>query len=228
METLKKPIISNILFSLSILLVQARIGSTGIILIDYMTSEDAVVLIDGGYFSKVLSDFSVDTENFDLVKFSDALCEGHKRLRAYYYDALPWISDKFPSSKDSDRRSSKQRMLDAVTYLKRFEVRQGKVQRTTVNCKKCGENDYKFNQKLVDVLLSVDLVRLAWSKQARYIVIVSGDSDFVPAVRAAKEAGAVTKVVYAKTEHAAIHDDLRKVCDERQQIDKPFLDSFKR
>ena len=192
----------------------------------------AVVLIDGAYYSKIVGRFGLRP---DLERLSEALCGSVPRLRTYFYDALPWISKSNPNVENAERLNKKQDFFNALTFHSRFEVRQGRIQKTNVTCPKChGQLSCslcvhvppKFGQKLVDVLLSVDLVRLAWSKQADYLVLIAGDSDFVPAVRAAKDAGAVVKVVYAKTSTTALHTELRQVCDERFELTPDFLAQF--
>ena len=106
--------------------------------------------------------------------------------------------------------------------LKRFEVRYGRLQKVDLTCDDCGFKKAKFNQKLVDVLISVDMVSLAWGKIVDSIAIVTGDSDFVPAVKAAKEAGAMTCLIYDPETY--IHNEIKMVCDDRVTIDKDLID----
>ena len=56
-------------------------------------------------------------------------------------------------------------------------------------CKKCGATDYKFQEKGVDVGLAVDMVSDSLRNQVDHIVLISSDTDLVPAVKVAKEAG---------------------------------------
>ena len=67
--------------------------------------------------------------------------------------------------------------------MKNFQIycaRKGRLQKIVAGSKVI------FKQKMVDVLLSVDLVRLSWSKQIQAAILVAGDSDYVPAVEAAE------------------------------------------
>lgn len=61
-------------------------------------------------------------------------------------------------------------------------------------CKKCGFEDYKFQEKGVDVGIAVDIVRDVMSKKVDHVVIVSSDTDLIPAIRIAKAEGA--KITY--------------------------------
>lgn len=56
-------------------------------------------------------------------------------------------------------------------------------------CKKCGATDYKFQEKGVDVGLAVDIAADSLRDQVDHIILVSSDTDLVPALKIAKEAG---------------------------------------
>ncbi len=117
---------------------------------------------------------------------------------------------------------AKQQYLDSLNLLDRVEVRKGEVQRKEIRCTK-GPNHIKFVQKRVDVLLSVDMVRLAWANFVDKIVLVSGDRDFLPAVNAAKDAGTIIKLIYAKEPKAYVHTNLLMAVDERQVLNKTLI-----
>ena len=73
--------------------------------------------------------------------------------------------------------------------------------------------------------MAVDLVRLSWDKQISKAILVTGDSDFVPAIEAAKDAGVLVQLYYSKS---SIHDELLSVVDERECISKELIDSVAR
>ena len=61
-------------------------------------------------------------------------------------------------------------------------------------CKQCGFEDYKFIEKGVDVGLAVDIVRDILKQGVEHIILISSDTDLVPAIRVAKDEGA--KITY--------------------------------
>jgi uncharacterized LabA/DUF88 family protein len=85
--------------------------------------------------------------------------------------------------------------------------------------------DGTFEQKRVDILLAVELVRLSWSHQIGHAVIVTGDSDFVPAIEAAKDAGVITTLYYSRR---AVHDELLTSVDERYEMDDVFIEKIRK
>jgi uncharacterized LabA/DUF88 family protein len=54
--------------------------------------------------------------------------------------------------------------------------------------------------------------------------LVTGDSDFVPAVDEANRAQIPTHVYYLKSVNTSIHDELFLVCSERTEITKDLLE----
>jgi len=53
------------------------------------------------------------------------------------------------------------------------------------------ENDFRLNigQKGVDMRIGIDIASLAYKKQVTRIILISGDSDFVPAAKLARREG---------------------------------------
>ncbi|QSZ67498.1 NYN domain-containing protein [Methanofollis aquaemaris] len=171
----------------------------------------AAVFIDNGYLSKV----SPEGTKIDFEKFSDEACEGRERLRTYFYDCMPYQSDP-PTEEERRRYAQYCKFRDIMEGLPRFQMRFGRLQ------KGIGET---FEQKRVDILLAVDLVKLSWTGQIRYATVVTGDSDFVPAVDAAKDAGVIVTLYYSKK---AAHNELLSAVDERREMDEEFFERIQR
>ena len=169
----------------------------------------AVVLIDGGYIAKVI-DQDFGRTRIDFLKFSDIVCEGTERLRTYYYNCMPYQHDP-PSDEERARFSSMDKFIYSLKKYPRFEVRLGKLQQIA------GE----FTQKRVDILMAVDLVRMSWGKQIGKAILITGDSDFVPAVEAAKDAGVIVQLYYSRR---AIHDELLLAVDDSFEITREMID----
>lgn len=182
------------------------------------------VFVDGSYLAKVTEALG---KNIDLEKLFDKICEpDFRRKRTYYFDALPWKS-KESTPEERNRFDSKQRFLDAIKFIPRTEVRLGRVQ-----VRWSSDGKPFFIQKLVDVLLSLSMAELAWKKDVKYFILIAGDSDFVPAVQAVKNAGGTVKVVYCdkKTAKFSIwaHQLLKMTADELFEIDEDFCSDLRR
>ncbi|MFB3766090.1 MAG: NYN domain-containing protein [Methanotrichaceae archaeon] len=159
----------------------------------------AAVFIDGAYLTKIL-DIDFDKPKIDLAKFSDMLCGDYERLRTYYYNCMPYQSCP-PTEEERKRFAAMDKFVYTLKKLPRFEVKLGRL----------GCVGGEFVQKRVDIALAVDLVRLSCERAISKAVIVTGDSDFVPAIEAAKDAGVLTVLYYSPS---SIHDELLSAVDE--------------
>lgn len=66
--------------------------------------------------------------------------------------------------------------------------------REVEQCKQCGFEDYKFIEKGVDAGLAVDIVRDILKQGVKHVVLISSDTDLVPAIRVARDEG--VKITY--------------------------------
>jgi uncharacterized LabA/DUF88 family protein len=177
------------------------------------TMARAAVFIDGAYFDNVKRQlFGAHPPKVDLHRLSDEAASPYERLRTYYYHCLPHQIDREGQANDP-RYSAMQGFLKRLRQLPRFQVRLGTLARR-------GE---VFEQKRVDILIAVDLVRMSWDHHIGTACLLTGDSDFVPAVEAAKDAGVLVKLFYLP---GSFHAELHDACDERIAIDRQWLGRF--
>jgi uncharacterized LabA/DUF88 family protein len=170
------------------------------------------VLIDGGYLDKVQAEDFANTR-IDIGKLGDELAGSMERLRTYYYHCMPFQSAN-PTPDEKTRYASMDSFIFNLKKLPRFQFRQGKLQRIG--------NEYK--QKRVDILMAVDLVRMSAEQQIEKAIIITGDSDLVPAIESARDAGVVAVVYYSPNSR---HDELLQACDERYEITRNLIEKTK-
>jgi len=171
----------------------------------------AGIFIDGGYLTAILKG-DREAPRISYERLSDHITgEGYERLRTYFYYCMPYQSDP-PTPEEAVRYSRARRWVSILQRLPRFEVRLGKLER----------REGSFEQKRVDVLLAVDLVRMSWDHQIQKAVLITGDSDFVPAVEAAKDAGVLVHLYYSER---TAHRELLDACDERTPISQDLIDA---
>lgn len=172
----------------------------------------AAIFIDGGYFlqqqktAKVTVDYSRLHDHF-LAPVRAALPVD--LMRCYFYYCAPWMSPE-PTEDELRRMETHKKFVEEAEGISRWQVRLGKLERRWD-----GSREY-FEQKRVDVLLSCDLVRHAAAGHIQHAILVAGDSDFIPAVSAAKESG-VTISVWCGPPNT-IHKDLVTLADEIHQF----------
>ncbi len=177
--------------------------------------EQCAIFVDGGYFAKVTEQI-FNRPSVDFQRLSDVLSGSGQRLRTYYYDCMPYQSDP-PTLQEKEKHAAKARFIHAVQRsVQRFQFRQGRLRKTGPST---------FEQKRIDVLLGVDMVRLCSKKQIDHVILIAGDADLVPAVEACKEEGAIVRLYYHSS---AISDELLNTVDERCEIDDALISKIVR
>jgi uncharacterized LabA/DUF88 family protein len=170
-----------------------------------------VVLIDNGYLSKVLKKFFNEV-SINLLLFSDNLCIGCNRFQTLVYDSMPYQSGN-PTYDERRRYAGKDKYISEIRKLEKFTIKLGRCQKN---------KDGTFSQKGVDVEFALDLTELSNSKSIDKAIIVSGDSDFVPAVERVNKIGIITQNIY-HPQQFSYH--LRDRCSENRIIDQKLIDN---
>jgi uncharacterized LabA/DUF88 family protein len=175
------------------------------------------VFVDGGYARKVFDQFG--SPRISYLRFSNHVAGNQERLRTYYYDCAPYVSSP-PTEEERKRKAGFDRFKHALELQSRFQVRLGRLAIRG----ELSDGTPRFEQKMVDILLAVDLVQLAVGHQIQRAVILAKDSDFVPAIQIARNAGTVVELYYhtPPTPHA----ELMSACDDRISIDQSLIDDI--
>jgi uncharacterized LabA/DUF88 family protein len=174
---------------------------------------ESMLMIDGGFFKKKFkTTYKRPVSVEETVEFASNLMEslGFKKAsyRTYYYDCPPNNeTTKLPVSKDSYNFGDSpgyKKMYQFIQDLKRqdfFAVREGVLVFKGWNLKpkvtkepKLGNiTDDSFTpflqQKGVDTKIGLDIAWASYEKITQNIVLVTGDSDFAPAMKTARRNG---------------------------------------
>ena len=177
--------------------------------------ESFAILIDGGFARRKLSEKLGSGQSLTSLDFSKLIynIQNHhvfkdkKLYRVFYYDAFP-SDEKLTNPIDSSATSlssDSKRLFSDLMRLPLFALRMGKTStngRTwkvkpsilklangnaiTVNARDIQPN---ISQKGVDMKIGLDMATLALKKQVSALVLITGDSDFVPAIILARTEG---------------------------------------
>ncbi len=167
----------------------------------------AAIFIDGAYFLSLTKKHEIQPNYEELTDF---LMKPLRKsvsldlLRCYFYYCPPWMSPE-PTEREISRMEDYEAFIGQISSLERWAVRLG-----VLNRRWDGYKEY-FEQKRVDVLLSVDMVRHAAAGHIQHVVVVAGDSDFIPAIEAVKESGATVSLWYG--DENTVHRDLLDLAD---------------
>lgn len=181
------------------------------------------VFIDGNYLNRVLEQ-AFDRMRIDYRALAMRMAGDTQMLRTYYYNCLPYASNN-PTEEEARKVRASQQFFSALQALPRFDVRLGKLAFRGVDY----DNRPIYIQKRVDVLLSVDVLRLVFNKYVTRIVLLAGDSDFIPVIEVAKQQGVITTLWHGVMSgpNGTVHQDLWNVCDERFELTREILDTMR-
>ena len=165
-----------------------------------MSDVKAAVLIDNYYLKKEVLDHRKGNSGdfkLDYLKFSDKVCEklNSQRYRTFIYDCDVGSNESF---------------LKIIEKLPFFVLRKGEIQR----------KDHIIRQKQVDIYLAVDMMSLALKIKIDNIILITGDTDFIPAIKFVKEEGAMVTLMTAKKDSFR---ELSAACDRTFTLDDEFL-----
>jgi uncharacterized LabA/DUF88 family protein len=177
--------------------------------------------IDGAYLGQVLK-VQFRSPRIDFSAFGREVCRmvdpAAALFRTYYYNCLPYQANP-PTPAEQQRFSTMQSFFNALNRLPRFQVRQGKLAYRGLD-----QNGRPiFVQKMVDVLLSIDLVQLCLKGRITDIVVLAGDSDFIPALEVAKQEGVTIWLLHGPSYHEALWN----IADERVLITGDLIDRIR-
>lgn len=151
-------------------------------------NNETLVFIDEGFLSKLSKHFGKEKYlKFDKIDFAKELAnkQGLFCKKIFYYTSPPFQCSK-PTKKEESLREGYDRFVKKLRE-RGVLVREGRCQRLEINEK------FRYNQKAVDVLLTMDLILtpLKYPK-IKKIILIACDSDFVPVVQSLREFGIKT------------------------------------
>lgn len=171
------------------------------------------IFIDGAYLDKVPE--VPKREDIDFVSLVHSIAGDIPILRVYYYHCMPY-QPRHSTAEDRQRYSKMHSFIERLKYLPDFEVKLGRLLRS-----KDADGNWSFKQKQVDVLLSLDMVRQATKHSITHAALVAGDSDYIPAIQAAKDEGVHVMLCYSKKTRA--HASLLAAVDRRIPFGSDYL-----
>ena len=200
----------------------------------------AVSIIDAGFFYHIRKRFISDEDwkPEHLERFADLIVpKYHWRFRTYFVDGYPPHNPHNPE-RSNQRRKEKEERFREIERLERFCVIQGESRYTLkkgygefstfpegVDTKPFQDHLIKVRaveQKQVDVLLASEISRISYSGESKHITLFTGDQDFVPVVKIAKNAGVIIRLLVFRSGDSTTSELLKDSVDERKEVSEFF------
>lgn len=142
--------------------------------------ERVIVYVDGFnlYFGIKASGFD-NSKWLDIDKLAKSLLKPNQALVRIKY-----FTSRLSNNPDKQKRQT--------TYIEAIEstgikVFYGHYQSDSVDCKRCGAIWSTFNEKMTDVNIATQMIMDAYNDRCDMAMLISGDSDLVPPVKAIHE-----------------------------------------
>lgn len=150
-------------------------------------------------------------------------------LRVLYYDCAPYVGRaKLPVSGNECEFSGSDTWLKTLAAKDLFAVRLGvlkfrgfKPKKVPISPKALRDEDFKpdFEQKGVDMRIGLDIAAFSTSKAADRIILITADTDCIPAMKHGRKAG--LQIVLAGFDGQHIAPELLWHCDFRRPVRWP-------
>jgi len=178
--------------------------------------ERVSIFIDGNNFYYGLRKLfgpEKSLKRFDFKNFGDYLADDGKVSRIFYYNAQ--LDQKF----DSKTFKSQKDFFTKLRKIPNFNLVLCKLLKRNVK----GTDKVYYIIKEDDIHMAVDMVDGAANDSFDTAVVVSGDGDFVPAVKSVKRRGKKVINVYFKGSSSR---NLKDHCDKSLELSKRLLEKF--
>jgi len=191
--------------------------------------EKVVVMIDAGFLSKVSHKLGEGHYfKYDLLKFAKNIAGKQQMIfkHLFFYNAPPFQSSK-PSEQENKRKEDYDSFTQKLNQNQEVTIREGRCQRLKFDGK------YKYKQKGVDTLLTMDLMDMPNEyPKIKNVILIASDSDFVPIINRLKKLGIeVTLYTYfersRKSNFSTSNKLLNAVTKYIKLTKRDFLDSKK-
>jgi len=191
----------------------------------------SVVMIDGGYLRAVstAARFKYTPPFIQAVARQCHNPGEESLLKILYYDCPPFAGElTYPVSSKKEKRTPDAHWLNELSRMDYFAVRLGTVKFRGLTLLKVPpppraltDENFKpvFEQKGVDMRIGIDIASMSERAIVERVVLLSGDTDMVPAMKHARKCG--IQVVAVELPDRRLPSDLLTHADIHRKIDRP-------
>lgn len=191
--------------------------------------EETLVFIDEGFLDKLTLFFGKnDRIKFDKFEFAQGISRKQGLLckRLFYYTCPPFQSET-ATENEIKRKRGYDKFISALMENQNITLREGRLQKI-INQK----GEIEFNQKEIDVLLTIDLNHIKEDyPNIKKIILVSSDTDFCPAIRDIKSRYQIEVTLYTyfdreRNSRFSLSNELINCCSKCVKLLKEDFTSY--
>ncbi|MBS3100142.1 NYN domain-containing protein [Candidatus Pacearchaeota archaeon] len=174
-----------------------------------------ILFIDGSNFYyglKWLYGEDKELSNFNFLKFGEKLAGKRDLIRVYYYNA------PLDYKNNQEKYAKQQKFFNKITSTDKVKLILSRLQKRRIK----GTNKFYYVVKGDYIHLASDIIRGAYEDMYDEAILVSGDGDFIPAIKIVQEKGKIVENAYFKL---SLSWHLKQECDNSINLTKEILDS---
>lgn len=173
-----------------------------------------ILFVDGNNFYYGLKSVygeSKSLSNFNFVKLGEKLSNNGKLIKVFYYNAPLHISE------NQDKYWKQQKFFDKLRKENKIELRLSRLQKRKIR----GTSQFYYVVKGDDIHLAAEMVKEAYEDGFDVGVLVSGDGDFVPAIKIIQDKNKEVHNAYFKQ---SMSWELKQTCNKSIKLTREILD----
>ena len=193
----------------------------------FMEKQKVIVYIDGFNFYYGLKNISSRDSRWkkfywlDIVTFFDKMLNDRQELvEVNYFSARPL---------DSSASKRQDLFFSANKLNPKFRLTLGKYLKKNILCKSCNNIIHSYEEKETDVRIATQIINDVYKNRCDITIIVSADSDIIPAVELIREINPAHKIfVYFPPLRHSVSlsnccDGIRKLSDYKARFNQSML-----
>ncbi len=180
----------------------------------YFHMKRLILFVDGNNFYYGLKYIYGDSKNlsdFNFEKLGRNISSNGELLRVFYYNAPLHINE------NEGKYWKQQRFFDKLRKEKKIELRLSRLQKRRIK----GTDKHYYVVKGDDIHLAAEMVKEAYENSFDVAILVSGDGDFVPAIKIIQNKDKEVHNAYFKQ---SMSWDLKQTCNKSIKLTKEILD----
>jgi len=152
-------------------------------------------------------------KKFDFNKFLSHLTKDNIIVNIFYYNV------ELDKAHNSEKHKSQKEFFDNLLKIPKLNLILCKLLKRKLKNTK----NYYYVLKEDDIHMAVDMVEQAYEDKFDIAILVSGDGDFVPAVKAVQRKNKIVENIYFKKSSSR---NLKTHCNSSFELTKEILDKF--
>ena len=146
----------------------------------------------------------------NLEKLSKLLLKPNQKLNQIKYFTSIVYPNEYVDHTGLNKHTRQSRYIKALKTLDSLEIYLGRHQKNIIKCNNCQCTTSKYNEKMTDVKIGVEMLKDAFQKHCTTQILITGDTDLIPVTEAIYNLSNTKLIIFAPPYRRT--DRLKKYC----------------